>query len=88
MVIRDRTGIVQLAFNDNTDRSIFEKAASCRSEFVLMAKGTVQERSSKNPDLKTGSIEIIVTDLRILAKAQTALEFFFKLVGTENKVTL
>ena len=69
--LRDRTGIVQLAFNDNTDRSIFEKAASCRSEFVLMAKGTVQERSSKNPDLKTGSIEIIVTDLRILAKAQT-----------------
>ena len=69
--LRDRTGIVQLAFNDNTDRAIFEKAASCRAEFVLMAKGTVEERSSKNPDLKTGNIEIIVTDLRILAKAQT-----------------
>ncbi|MGN0582640.1 MAG: aspartate--tRNA ligase, partial [Oscillospiraceae bacterium] len=69
--LRDRTGIVQLAFNDNTDRAIFEKAASCRAEFVLMAKGTVEERSSKNPELKTGNIEIIVTDLRILAKAQT-----------------
>ncbi len=69
--LRDRTGIVQLAFNDNTARDIFEKAASCRSEFVLMAKGTVAERASKNPELKTGSIEIIVSDLRILAKAQT-----------------
>ena len=49
--LRDRTGIVQLAFNDNTARDLFEKAASCRAEFVLMAKGTVEERSSKNPDL-------------------------------------
>ena len=69
--LRDRTGIVQLAFNDETDREIFEKAASCRSEYVLMAKGTVQQRSSINKDIKTGNIEIIVNDLRILAKAQT-----------------
>ena len=69
--LRDRTGIVQLAFNDETDRGIFEKAASCRSEFVIMAKGIVQQRSSINKDIKTGNIEIIVNDLRILAKAQT-----------------
>ncbi len=69
--LRDRTGIVQLAFNDNTARDIFEKAASCRSEFVLMAKGTVAKRASVNPDIRTGEIEIIVSDLRILAKAQT-----------------
>lgn len=69
--LRDRTGIVQLAFNDNTARGIFEKAASCRSEFVLMAKGTVAKRASVNPDIRTGEIEIIVSDLRILAKAQT-----------------
>lgn len=69
--LRDRTGIVQLAFNENTEKSVFEKAASCRSEFVLMAKGTVIERASKNPDLKTGNIEILVNDLRILSKAQT-----------------
>ena len=37
--LRDRTGIVQLAFNDQTDRAIFEKATSCHSEYVLMAKG-------------------------------------------------
>lgn len=69
--LRDRTGIVQLAFDDATDRAVFEKASSCRSEFVLMAKGTVRERESKNLDIKTGSIEIAVDELRILAKAQT-----------------
>jgi len=69
--LRDKTGIVQLAFNDTTDRSVFEKAASCRSEFVLMAKGAVQERSSVNNDIATGKVEIFVTELRILSKAQT-----------------
>lgn len=69
--LRDRTGIVQLAFDENTDRSIFEKAQSCRSEFVLMAKGVVRERESKNDTIKTGNIEVFVDDLRILAKAQT-----------------
>lgn len=69
--LRDRTGIVQLAFDDSTDRAVFEKASSCRSEYVLMAKGVVRERESKNSDIKTGNIEIYVTDLRILAKAQT-----------------
>ncbi len=69
--LRDRTGIVQLAFDENTDKAVFEKASSCRSEFVLMAKGVVRERESKNPDIPTGNIEIFVDDLRILAKAQT-----------------
>ncbi len=69
--LRDKTGIVQLAFNDETDRALFKKAASCRSEFVLMAHGKTAIRSSINPDIPTGRIEIIVDDLRILAKAQT-----------------
>lgn len=69
--LRDRTGIVQLAFDDATDRDIFKKASSCHSEYVLMAKGVVRERESKNPAIKTGNIEIDVKDLRVLAKAQT-----------------
>ena len=69
--LRDKTGIVQLAFNDTTDREIFEKASSCRSEYVLMAKGVTARRASVNKDIKTGEVEIIVSDLRILAKAQT-----------------
>lgn len=71
IVLRDRTGVVQLLFNDETDREIFEKAASCKSEYVLMAKGEVRERESKNDKLKTGNVEIFVNDLRVLAKAQT-----------------
>lgn len=47
IVLRDRTGVVQLLFNDETDSEIFEKAAGCRSEYVLMAKGIVRERESK-----------------------------------------
>jgi len=69
--LRDREGIVQLAFDDNTDRQVFEKAAAARSEFVLMATGTVRERSSKNKDIPTGDIEIEVKELKILAKSET-----------------
>ena len=69
--LRDRTGIVQLAFNDTTDKEIFDKAFSCRSEFVLAAKGVVCERSAKNPDIPTGDVEVLVNDLRVLSKAQT-----------------
>ncbi|MEE0980433.1 MAG: aspartate--tRNA ligase [Acutalibacteraceae bacterium] len=69
--LRDRTGIVQLAFDENTDKEIFEKAFAARSEFVLMAKGIVRERSSKNKDIPTGEIEIDVKDLRVLGKSET-----------------
>ena len=69
--LRDRTGIVQLAFDDTTDREIFNKAFSCRSEFVLAAKGAVRDRTSKNPDIPTGDVEVAVTDLRVLSRAQT-----------------
>ncbi len=69
--LRDKTGIVQLAFGENTDKEIFDKAFTVRSEYVLMAKGTVRERSSKNKEIPTGDIEIDVTDLRILSVSET-----------------
>ncbi|MGN0532955.1 MAG: aspartate--tRNA ligase [Eubacterium sp.] len=69
--LRDRTGIVQLSFNDTTDREIFAKAQSVRSEFVVAAVGTVCERESKNKELPTGDIEIAVKDFRIISKAET-----------------
>ena len=71
MVIRDRTGIVQLTFNETTDPAIFEKAASCHAEYVIMAKGEARTRESINDKIPTGHIEIFVDDFRILAKAQT-----------------
>lgn len=69
--LRDRTGIVQLAFNGATNKAVFEKAQTVKSEYVLMAKGNVQKRESVNKKLKTGEIEIMVTDLRILSRAET-----------------
>ena len=66
--LRDRTGLLQLSFDDSTPRDIFEKAASLRGEYVIAAKGLVRERESKNPDLPTGDIEVKVTELRLLAK--------------------
>ena len=69
--LRDRTGIVQLAFDDKTERDIFNKAFKVRSEFILMAKGIVRERSSKNLEIPTGEVEIAVSDLRILSVSET-----------------
>lgn len=71
IVLRDRTGVVQLTFNETTDKAIFEKASSCHSEYVVMAKGEVRPRESVNDKIPTGHVEIFVDDLRILAKAQT-----------------
>lgn len=69
--LRDRTGLLQLAFGDTTDRQIFEKAAGVRAEYVLAVRGLVRERSAKNPELPTGNVEIEVLELRVLAKAET-----------------
>lgn len=81
IVLRDRTGVVQLLFNDKSNPEIFEKASSCRGEYVLMAKGKVCERESKNYKIKTGLVEVFVDDLRILAKAQTPP---FEIVSDSN----
>ncbi|WP_195276686.1 aspartate--tRNA ligase [Anaerotruncus rubiinfantis] len=69
--LRDRSGIVQLAFDDGTARDVHEKAASARAEYVLMVKGVVRRRESVNHEIPTGEIEIYAGDLRVLAKAQT-----------------
>ena len=69
--LRDRTGIVQLAYDENTPKDLFDKASSVRSEYVLCATGTVRERDSKNPAIPTGNVEIYVTELKILAESET-----------------
>ncbi len=69
--LRDRTGIIQLAFDDNTDREIFDKAFALRSEFVVMAKGNVRMRSSINTEIPTGEIEIEVDTLKVLGESKT-----------------
>ena len=71
--LRDRTGIIQLVFDSDTDAALFEKAASVRNEYVLAAKGTIRRRAPEalNPKMKTGEIEVSVMELRILNEAQT-----------------
>ncbi len=69
--LRDRYGIIQLSFDTDIDSEIFEKAATLRNEFVVAASGEVVKRSAPNPKLPTGTIEIKVSELRILSKAET-----------------
>lgn len=69
--LRDRYGITQLIFDEQrTDKSVIEKAKSLGREFVIQIKGTVIERVSKNPNMPTGDVEILVTELTILNEAQ------------------
>ncbi len=69
--LRDRSGVIQLAFDDESDRDIFQKAFTARSEYVLAATGVIRERSSKNPKIPTGNIELFVKELRVLSVAET-----------------
>lgn len=69
--LRDRSGIVQLTFDETTARPVFEKAFTVRSEYVLAARGTVRVRSAKNAELPTGDVEVLVEELRILNRAET-----------------
>lgn len=69
--VRDKTGIVQVVFDDKIPQQLFEKADSLRSEYVVGIKGVVKEREAKNPDLPTGSIEVFADDLMIYSQADT-----------------
>lgn len=70
--LRDRYGITQLIFDANrTNTDVFEKAKTLGREFVIQVKGTVIERESKNANIPTGDIEILVSELNILNAAIT-----------------
>ena len=69
--LRDRTGLVQLAFDDTTDRQVFAEASRTHSEYVVVAKGAVRERSAINKQIPTGEIEIEVKEYKILSAAET-----------------
>ena len=69
--LRDRYGLTQLVFNDEVDAALCERANKLGREFCIQAKGTVSERHSKNPNLATGDIEIIVSELNILSESIT-----------------
>ncbi|MDR1682786.1 MAG: aspartate--tRNA ligase [Candidatus Symbiothrix sp.] len=69
--LRDRYGITQLVFNQETNAALCEQAAKLGREWLIQVHGIVAERSNKNPNLPTGDIEIIVSELQILNPAET-----------------
>ena len=69
--LRDRYGITQLAFNEDSSDDLKSKAGKLGREFVVQAKGTVAERYSKNKNLPTGEIEIMVSELNIVNESLT-----------------
>ena len=70
--LRDRYGVTQLILDtERTDASIIEKAKTLGREFVIQVKGDVIERVAKNPQMETGDVEILVTELTILNEALT-----------------
>ena len=69
--VRDTKGVVQLNFGDDCDEQTLEKAKMLRTEFVVMAKGTIVLREKANPNIPTGKIEMKVNELKILSKAET-----------------
>ena len=70
--LRDRYGITQLVFDEErTPKEVFETAQGLGREFVIQVKGTVIERESKNPNMTTGAIEVLVKELSVLNTAKT-----------------
>ena len=65
--LRDRSGIIQLVVNPES--SVYETAASLKSEYVIKVTGVVKRRQKINENLETGEIEVIVSELEILNKA-------------------
>lgn len=69
--LRDRYGITQLVFNEEVNAELCERANHLGREFVIQVTGTVNERFSKNSNIPTGDIEIIVSELNVLNAALT-----------------
>lgn len=69
--LRDKTGIVQITFDDTIPKEVFEQAETLRSEYVIGIKGIVKERASKNPNLPTGEIEVFAKDLALYSQSET-----------------
>lgn len=90
VTLRDRTGIVQLSFNDETDRAVFEKAEQLKSEYVVAVVGNVLLRTPENinPQMKTGEIEVFVTELRILNGAETTPFYIEEDIDTNDALRL
>lgn len=73
VTLRDRSGIIQVVFNSETNPELHEKAIQVRSEYVLAVRGILQKRSPEavNKNMLTGELEVVASELRILSKSET-----------------
>lgn len=72
ITLRDIAGEVQIVVDEDSPEDIRDKASSVRSEYVLAVQGTLRMRSAINPDMKTGTVELHTTDLRILSSGDAS----------------
>lgn len=89
ITLRDRSGLLQLSFGEQTDKAVFEKAETLRSEYVIAARGIVVSRGAdSNKSMKTGDIEIDVKELRILSEAETTPFEILENIDTKEELRL
>ena len=90
VTLRDRTGIVQLAFNDSTDKDVFEKSEHLKGEYVIAVKGKVLRRTPENvnKNMPTGEIEVFVTELRVLTSSETPPFYIEENIDTNDALRL
>ena len=90
MTLRDRTGIVQIALNDESDRAVFEKAEKLRSEYVIAVRGKVALRTSENinKDMATGEVEVLAEEIRILNESETTPFYIEENIDTNDALRL
>lgn len=69
--LRDRSGIMQIVFDNKVSEDAFKEAEKLGSEYVITVKGKIYERESKNPNMPTGDIEVFAEDIEILNQSQT-----------------
>ena len=69
--LRDSSGILQLVFDEDTPKDTFAKAESLHSEYVVICKGKLRERAAKTDKIKTGAVELHVSEPRGLTEAET-----------------
>lgn len=88
--LRDRTGIVQVVFNDEISEELFHNAEKIRSEYAIGVKGVVRERTPEtvNPNIKTGEIEIVAKNLVIYSKSETPPFYIEDGIDTNEQVRL
>ena len=89
ITLRDRSGLLQLAFGEQTEKAVFEKAETLRSEYVIAARGVVVSRGAdSNKSMQTGDIEIDVKELRILSEAETTPFEILENIDTKEELRL